>query len=153
MFNKILFLDMDGVICIDSSSEEFVEHISKEKIKLLNNIVEQTNCYIVITSQNRITYNTIEFQKMFLERGFLYSDRIIDTTPEPYLIDKSKNIWSKREDEIQRWLDNHCCSDDVKAICILDDDGFKETQFDIKTDFYEGLVEKQVILVVKTLNE
>lgn len=79
---KMLFLDCDGVLNTDphlhimKHPEDFdagnlAKYIYKDKIKLLNQIVEEVNPTIVISSAWRNVLSIKEIQKIFEDKGFI----------------------------------------------------------------------------------
>jgi 8-oxo-dGTP pyrophosphatase MutT (NUDIX family) len=79
---KMLFLDCDGVLNVDphlhimKHPEDFdagnlAKYILKDKIKLLNQIVEEVNPTIVISSAWRNVLSIKEIQKIFEDKGFI----------------------------------------------------------------------------------
>lgn len=79
---KMLFLDCDGVLNTDphlhivKHPEDFNagnldKYIHKDKIKLLNKIVEEVNPTIVISSAWRNVLSVKEIQKIFEDKGFI----------------------------------------------------------------------------------
>lgn len=79
---KMLFLDCDGVLNTDphlhimKHPEDFNagnldKYIHKDKIKLLNKIVEEVNPTIVISSAWRNVLSIKEIQKIFEDKGFI----------------------------------------------------------------------------------
>ena len=79
---KMLFLDCDGVLNVDPNlhimkhPEDFnagnlAKYIYKDKIKLLNQIVEEVNPTIVISSAWRNVLSIKEMQKIFEDKGFI----------------------------------------------------------------------------------
>lgn len=114
---NIVFLDIDGVLNSEISYAEFhsFDILPKEKINLLNNILEKTNAFIVLSSYWRLeTENTKE---MLINHG-IYPAKM-------RYLDKTSYLEGNRSAEIKDWLDNHKHDNFV----ILDDcyvDGFPD---------------------------
>ena len=114
---KILFLDIDGVICSIRSATAFggypwgvnpedMRLFDPVAIALLKKLCNETGCKIVLASTWRMTIGHAEIAKI-LELP------IIDSTP--YLLN---NRW--RGAEIAAWLKEH--KEDVEKYAIVDDD-------------------------------
>lgn len=142
----VLFLDCDGVINNEKFFQKLVHNeIDPESMTLLNNLVEETNISIVISSTWRLDYSLYIIQNLFKENGFKYSDNIIGATP--YCSGKTKDF------EIQTWLNKVS----VDAFIIFDDDDTDSLQdYLIKTQFEYGLlkehIEKAKVMINAQLN-
>lgn len=173
---KILFLDVDGVL---NSEESFLAnhekrcqvadaagkqdlsafpeycwpmgHLSRPLIARLNMIVENTGCFIVLSSSWRVICKLSEFRGWLRQKGFLFPDKIIDKT--------DNNPDEARGGQIQRWLD---CHPEVTKYAILDDDSEdiigsyttkKHPNNFVQTEWNWGLQEKQVNEVADILNK
>lgn len=125
---KILFLDIDGVL---NSMEDFVESkvfkdttvnfglsvISRQKLAMLQHIVEETGCKIVVSSSWRKMYSLDEIHQNFCRRGWTLSrDIIIDRTP-----DLRSGF---RGHEIVKWMEKYNSEglEEITSFAILDDD-------------------------------
>ncbi len=108
MINKVIFLDIDGVLNVycegrDEYGCTFHKHFEDN----LSWIIKQTKAKIVISSTWRFSGLEI-LKEMWDKRGL--PGEVIDITPD------SNNL--KRGDEIQHWLDNN----KVINYVIVDDD-------------------------------
>ena len=154
MANKILFIDFDGVLnnkemwCHASDNTSLIndtcQYLSQKLVEKLNLIIEVTNCDIVISSSWR-TYHPIKELKSFLvKKGFKYSEKIIDVTPDVNAV--------KREYEINVWLTKN----PTESYAILDDIAFDiETEHPkrfVKTNSVYGLLDEDVKKVIEILN-
>jgi hypothetical protein len=140
---KIVFLDIDGVLCTHKSVDEpklpFPEdfhmpfrmgwdRLDKECIERLNEITDVTRAKIVISSTWRLTcYTDLEFEYMidFLRSEGIKGD-IIDKTPSHY-ISGYNGLWSHGEERIsnkaheaKQWLDDWV-GETIESFVILDD--------------------------------
>lgn len=108
---KILFLDVDGVINTSKLIKEFgCDYIDDDLVKIINFIVQKTNCKIVLSSTWRIK----EKDKKVVDSAFSkYGVKIYDCTP---LIESSIEI-IERKLEIKKWLENK----KVEKFAIVDD--------------------------------
>lgn len=114
---RVLFLDVDGVL----NSAQYLhnkprktwpfEHIDPAAVQLLNKIVRQTDCKIVISSSWRVILPWWVLRMVLACRGFEFTNRIIDQTP--------RHGFDNRGMEIQAWLEKH---PDVSQFVIIDDD-------------------------------
>lgn len=132
---KIIFLDIDGVLAIPSCLKDGMWALSDEKQKLLGKILDQTGAKIVLSSSWR--YVTLERTKEHMEsEGFLFNDKLIGVTIRAYhYLEKGSKIHLSipRGVEIKQWIDTHIHSDNGKnwerkkvgndfTYIILDDD-------------------------------
>lgn len=100
---KILFLDVDGVLNDHGPMMNMYCGIDKEKVNLLNRVLDETGCYIVISSARRYMIlggdMTIRgFEHMLLTHGLKCYNRIIGHTPSDEKI-------RTRGQQISWWLD------------------------------------------------
>ena len=114
---KILFLDIDGVL----NSAKWLqgkprktwpfEHIDPAAVQLLNRIVRETSCKIVISSSWRVLTPFRSLGMVLACRGFEFASHIIGQTP--------RHGFDNRGMEIQAWLHTRF---DVERFVIVDDD-------------------------------
>lgn len=175
MKNKILFLDMDGVVnsdveiikymndLIDNKCYTRNEAVEQYKIdfcnmtelifpvhaKLITKICEETNCNIVWTTTWRLIdeYEDINAAKEMLSRRGIPGERLIDYTPN--------FICRNRSSEIKEWLNIN--GKEVTRFAILDDDDYakyntKNGRF-FQTSLMNGLTEDIAQDVIKWLND
>jgi hypothetical protein len=122
--NKILFLDHDGVICLEKqwgsrfhnkNYDYDFDLLDKKAVKVLNKICENTNCKIVISSDWRL-YEDL------LTLAVHYKKNLLDFEPfdiTPILFDKPKyrnydgahlrgteikRYLSKQKNNIDKWV-------------------------------------------------
>jgi hypothetical protein len=152
---KLLFLDFDGVLTsIDSIQNrhkitgkyEPITGIHDQHVKLLNGIVERTDCKIVISSVWRTNHEIPWIRGRMMDRGFLYPRRVY-RQPTPYFAQSKV-----RGLEIQKWIDDF--GKDLESICILDDsdDMHHLSPFLVRTSGITGLTKEIVEKVVDVLN-
>jgi len=82
---KILFLDIDGVLNNHTHMENGYCGIDRDKVRLLNKILDETECQIVITSAWRYMFlsrsmNIRGLENLFLTHGVKIHNRIFTTT-------------------------------------------------------------------------
>ena len=144
MKNKIIFLDVDGVL--NSARDGFSIDLETDiHLKLLKQLVKETNANIVLSSSWKIGFGcSFSLSNTLISRLKEHGLSILDITPE-------------REDgnrilEIKEWISKN----PVKNILILDDE-----EFDIRNIFPNnfvkinneiGLQEKDVKKGIKILN-
>lgn len=164
---KVLFLDVDGVLNCSHTfqrrhnawketntpvkREEFawpLGHLDEELVPRLNDIVEQSDCKIVISSSWRISAEFLYFGGWLVHRGFKYPDAIIDRTPSLPMLDNS------RGEEIKAWLVKH---PEVTHYAILDDDVIDIMPVHpynvVETNGKEGLTDEKVKEAINLLNK
>jgi hypothetical protein len=126
---KVLFLDHDGVICLstqwggrfkkkgyDSNPETpldiRMDSFDSKAVKVLNDIIEETGCEIVVSSDWKNWGNLEKMREMYITRGIKPP---IDLTPNMKDFDeggfgmlKWKNLYEAiRVIEIKKWLEEH----------------------------------------------
>jgi len=141
---KVIFLDFDGVLNRFDDPRNLKE-LSSGCVKLLNQVIEQTHAYIVITSVWRILRTVGELRAKLVEAGFKYPQRVIG---------KSPRTGGRRGTEIYEWLKIRAQSrDDVESFIILDDDSDMEPFMDrlVQTDSDTGLTDLEVKKTVDML--
>lgn len=134
-----------SALCADPKREYDLSHICPENVSCLNDIVEQADCHIVISSTWRIGHTKDEIASLLAEKGFKFPERIIDMT------DTGPGI---RGTQIQRWLLAHW--DDIDGVCIIDDDSDMDPYMPwlVKTHFFAGgIKQKHVQFAVNLLLE
>jgi len=128
MFDKIIFLDIDGVLVTRRSIMEKKHHEAFDPICIsnLNKIILNTECKIVISSTWRFLYTIDDLKIIFKNVGII--NTIIGTTG------KDGNI---RGDEIQLWL----LQNPTNRFCIIDDDSDMGNLMDklVLTTFDKGI--------------
>lgn len=128
---KILFLDNDGVICLSSEwgsrfkgkrygLDKTFDNFNKGAVEILNEIITETECEIVISSDWRLHCSLAEMQALFLERGIKKAP--IDYTPVikmtgEHLMKSNEEI---RSIEILKWLETWS-KFGVSTWCAVDD--------------------------------
>lgn len=145
MFNKVLFLDCDGVlnkIGTKIKQPNGVYGVEPRMAAQLKRIVDQTNCDIVLSSSWRKHNDCVEY---------LFS--AIDPSVRRAVIGKTPVLEGDvvRGDEIQRWID---LNGGVKNFVILDDDadmGHLMPQL-VQTDTFVGLTPELADKCIERLN-
>ena len=162
---RVLFLDIDGVMVIDYSKENRDEdhtHLFNPiAVNLLNKIVEITNCHIVISSSWR-KRDLAWIRKVFTDRAFIYSDRIIGETMRGYhFVERGAHLPIPRGVEIKAWCDLFIrktktgFSNDNYQYAILDDDSdmlLEQKDNFVKTRHEDGLTIAEANRVIYIFN-
>lgn len=146
---KILFLDFDGVITTYKSGWTF----DPAKLKLLDIILQKTNCKIVISS----SWRSSTLEETVESLHFLpFIDKVIGVTP--YLdLPTKQNGWEFSTPfkglEIEAYL--NLLDKDVPYAILDDDTDFLWTQRDhfVHTNPYYGLSIEDVNKVINILNK
>ena len=148
MFNKIIFLDFDGVI----TNCESGYRLNPEKLLLLKQIIDATGCSLVISSSWRCDdlqttiddlLHNADLKKYNGGIVFPYCDRIVGVTKRIH----SAN--AGRGKEIAKWIkDNNYTG---KYVILDDMDEMLEEQkpYFVMTDLWEGLTETDVEKAIK----
>ena len=120
---KIIFLDIDGVIYPFNEPDKlflfegrFSERLNQKSIKVLNAIIKQTDCEIVITSDWRRHYTLEELQFIFKSNGIIKEP--IDVTPCVKFM-SAMHLELDRVFEINQYLKEN--KDNISVFCIVDD--------------------------------
>jgi len=114
---KILFLDHDGVICLLSEwgsrhkTKSLFDRFNQKAIEVLNDILKETDCEIVVSSDWRAHCTLEEMRQLYQERGVVKSPIDYTTTSlDSHLLTDIKphnELEMTRCLEIQDWLFNH----------------------------------------------
>lgn len=158
---KILFLDVDGVLnCINTKDKcGIYMGIEDAKVKVLKEIIDETNAVIVLSSDWKYGWHKEKANKVFQDEPANYLDNklkkqnlvIIDKTYEYYASERGKgikeflNLMERQKQEVENFV-------------ILDDRLFdfeKEGLLEhfVHTDFKEGLNEDYKNKAIKILNK
>lgn len=144
MKNKIIFLDVDGVL--NSVQDGFSINLKTDKhLKLLEQLVKETNSNIVLSSSWRIGFGrSFSLSNTLISRLKEHGLSILDITPERE--DGNRSL------EIKEWIGKN----PVKNILILDDEEFDIGNIFlnnfVKTNNEIGLQEDDVKRGIKILN-
>lgn len=165
---KIIFLDIDGVLATPEYLKDGQWALNPEKQKLLGKILDQTGAKIVLSSSWR--YSTLEKTKEHMEsEGFLFNDKLIGVTIRAYnYLEKGSKIHLSipRGVEIKQWIDTHIHSKNGKnwerkklgkdfTYVILDDDSdmlLEHKDNFIQCDSIEGLTLEQANKAIDVLS-
>jgi hypothetical protein len=155
--SPILFLDIDGVLAPFNNPNVYENHpdvhsefylFNKDCNIILNDIIEKTNCEIVISSDWRLYYTLNELKCIF-EKNEILKSPIAVTIEKDF---KSlQNLESNRCYEINEFVKNN----DISKWCALDDldlSGLGESHFVFCTKPYtEGI--KQLSIKEKLIKK
>ena len=118
---KILFLDHQGVMRLDPvcwpTGKPELHDFDKDAVKNINDIISETDCEIVVSSDWKLWVDLSEMQSFYRRQGLI-------KTPIGYTPDKSSEIKSQddlarlRMEEITLWLENN---KDVSTWVAIDD--------------------------------
>lgn len=131
--DNVLFLDMDGVVATVRAkiTQEHLGHpdrlIDKVALALVDDICRRGNAQIVVSSVWRNRYDRQSFSRLLVRNG---------STSQLHTDWCTKNLQTRRGDEVKEWLSRHT----INKYVILDDD----SDFDwnmplVQTDPYNGL--------------
>ncbi len=157
---KLVFLDFDGVICPGSydrpestnitigSPEWYAIPMDKDCIERLNNLINATGAYVVISSAWRLGHRLDELRNMLEIAGF--TGNVIGKTGVAYGD-------GSRGDQIAAWIEDGrelFDIEEVESFVILDDNDDMSSllPFLVLTNFKVGLTEKDVTSAIKILN-
>jgi len=166
---KIIFLDIDGVLATPEYLKAGMWALNPKKQELLAKIIDETDAKIVLSSSWR--WATLEKTKEHMEsEGFLFLDKLIGITIRAHqYIDRESKIHLSipRGVEIKQWIDTNIHSEngknwDKKKIgvdynyVILDDDDdmlLEQKDYFIHTNPITGLTEEDVQKAILILNQ
>lgn len=161
---KIIFLDIDGVLCLRDSRYLF---FNVDCLNRLQRIIKTTDSHIVISSAWRVGRELIELQDIFSKNGDCHDqytgsmppfdvERIIGKTPPSISFSKKNDddLWG-RGLEIDTWLKKDGKSYNIEKYIIIDDEisdlgPFKASC--IKTDTITGLTEELAEEAIRRLS-
>ena len=152
--DKVIFLDVDGVLNFSGSKARFQGFIGidNKKVKLLAKLVNATGAIIVLSSS----------WKHHWDKNPEYCDKF-GTYLNKKLLQENLTIFDKTYDRkkwcrgegIKKYIEEH----NIKNFVVLDDEVFDfedyETIFQnwIQTDYFkEGITEEQIELAIRKLN-
>ena len=144
MENKIIFLDVDGVL--NSEQDGFSMELETDThLKLLEELINKTGAKIVLSSSWRMGFGcSFSLSNTLISRLKEHGLSILDITPERK--DGNRGL------EIKEWLNKN----PAKNILVLDDEEFDiENIFPnnfVKTNNEIGLQEEDVKKGIKILN-
>jgi len=124
---KILFLDHQGVmrlkpVCWSTGKPE-LNDFDKSAVKNINDIISETDCEIVVSSDWKLWVDLSEMQRFYRSQGLI-------KVPIGYTTDKSSEIKSRddiarlRVEEIKEWLHYN----DVSTWVAIDDLDLRELE-------------------------
>lgn len=151
---KVIFLDIDGVLNCNKSNSRCGGFIGIDdiKVKLLAEIIKQTNAKIILASSWKLDWE--RFDKDIQSETGNYLDRKLKRQ-RLYIADKTTHYGSERGKEVSEFLQKH----QAEKWIVLDDEIFEDYEkFDIlphlvKTDFYNGgLQEHHAKIAINLLN-
>jgi hypothetical protein len=148
---RVVFLDFDGVLVLRPN----LRWPSREKVELLNGLLERSGAQVVVSSTWRIGRCPLCLQEILDESGF--KGTVFGKTPRGTRETRDQEKQStlslgvERGSEIDSWLAEHPA---VDAYVVLDDDSDRgpipEWRW-ILTKFEEGLTEAQVERAIEVL--
>lgn len=155
MIDKVIFLDIDGVLNCQSSKSGCGSWIGidNSKVKILKEIVDKTNAKIVLTSSWK-TFWERDYNLITHHHGKYLNNKL--RKQGLHILDKTEDKGRNRGKGIYDWIKKH----NIKNWLVLDDDIFKDYDEEIirhwiKTDFYDnngGLQKNHIEKAIKILN-
>lgn len=136
---KILFLDHDGVICLPNNwGSRFAKKVKfddfdEEAVSVLNEIIDETDCEIVVSSDWRFHTTLKGLRELYKERGI--KKLPISMTSTSKETHPSSLIEKNRANEILRWVNDRVWDgsetwvavDDLNLYDYLDDSNYIKT--------------------------
>ena len=115
---KVLFLDIDGVVLPFNVNGKTRDDFDKKSVKVLNRIIEKTDCEIVVSSDWRNHCTLKQLENIFEYNGVI--KKPIDITPNSIKYDM-EGLDVGRVDEIKMWLDDNKEKHNIEEYCAVDD--------------------------------
>lgn len=162
---KIVFLDVDGVICNEATSYTYFD---PGAMRRLNAILEATDAFIVVTSTWRLRNDLDDLRTLFVGGGNRYRNSDLPK-PEPFdpgrILDRTANLNRYKEErrkegliwgrghEISEWL--RTCDLDIESYVVLDDDVadiFPHLKQLVRCETAIGLTDDNVKEAIEVLN-
>jgi len=145
-FERIIFLDFDGVIVTQTTRFNKMDPLCMTQLK---RVIDETDAWLVISSTWRHRKNLDQIKDIFTDHGFEeMGTRVIGLTP-------ILNGYMIRGREIEKWIIDNEKWDELhmKSFIILDDDSDMEPFMDrlIKTDRHKGMNEKDAVQAINML--
>jgi len=149
--NSILFLDIDGVIVLHS---ENTDKFNSQCVNILNDIIKQTNCEIVISSDWRNQYTLEQLKQIFINNEVIKTPISVTPNSNEYL---NNNLDESRVEEIleyviQNDIINYCAVDDLHLYSLGDNNFVRCKQPNYNGIMEEG-VKEQIINNLKIIND
>lgn len=120
---RILFLDIDGVLCTTScygrgKNNKWGSYMFDPKaVAVLNFILQETGAEIILSSDWRNTYTLQEMREIFCHNNVIKGP--IGFTPNSNTY-SGMNLEGGRVDEIRMWVKLHAWKNDVKWVAVDD---------------------------------
>lgn len=154
MKKKVIFLDVDGVLNDDTDFRMIQKvHVTTTimcwaNMAVFNDLIEDTDAYIVISSTWRNHYDTETMKLLMYAFGFQHMHKIIGSTH------KDGYRSETRGSQIQKWLDTEGKQFDIASIAIIDDEQEMGhlRPYTCYTNGKYGLVESDVPSIKRLLN-
>ena len=127
---RILFLDIDSVICTSSCYGRGRENkwdaymFDPKAVAVLNFILQETGAEIILSSDWRHTYTLQEMREIFCHNNVIKGPIGFTERSNTYTGDNLAG----RADEIKHWLKVHAWKDDINWCCV-DDVNMEEALF------------------------
>lgn len=148
MKNKVLFLDIDGVLNSEAwfsgpdNTPGQLGKLDPEACALLEQVIQRTGCKLVLSSSWRYSISPLAIESLLEERGTESACFLESTGPD----------LSTRDDEILLWTKTH----PVSEWAAIDDTSLptiaKLGRF-VRTEFATGMTQEHVDALVRILGE
>jgi hypothetical protein len=163
-FDKIIFLDIDGVLNTDTFLESKVvttgwggrvipkpiDMIDPEKVEILNRIVAETGAVIVLSSSWRINPGAAETVDCLLANGL--EARVVGATPDRVQVTGRFSGYCQRWEEIAKWIDDNKFKGNFVIFDDYEDASCPEFESNFfLTDEQVGLTDKIADAAIKVL--
>jgi hypothetical protein len=120
---RILFLDIDGVICTSAcygvgKDNKWDAYMFDSKcVAVLNFILQETGAEIILSSDWRHQYTLQEMREIFAHNFVLKGPIGFTPSSKTYT---GMNLEGGRADEIEMWLKMHAWKGDIKWVAVDD---------------------------------
>ena len=120
---RVLFLDIDGVICTSSTYGRGKDNkwdaymFDIKAVAVLNFILQETGAEIILSSDWRHHYTLQEMREIFCHNNVIRGPIGFTPSSNTYT---AMNLEGGRSDEILMWIKTHAWKNDIKW-CAVDD--------------------------------
>lgn len=120
---KIIFLDLDGVMCTSAcygkgKDNKWDSYMFDPKcVAVLNFILQETGAEIILSSDWRHSYTLQEMREIFCHNNVIKGPIGFTQLMKSYTAD---NLEFGRSDEINKWCEIHAWKGDIKWVAVDD---------------------------------
>ena len=149
---RLLFLDIDGVLnnrksmrahkVTEFEGYTYLSQLWLPCVERMNRLVEEAECDVILSSAWRYGKPYQATSRYFQQVCGATFD-IVGATPRTFPLDDSNREWSRRGQEIDKWLTDR---QDTRPFVIVDDDSDMKPHMDrlVRVEHERGLLDRHV---------